>query len=297
MAFRRKKLGWITCVIILLAMAVAAVQYCVPDGWQGLFGQSAPAVVDGEAVFHFIDVGQGDAVLICTADGNVLIDAGTGKSEKDLKAYLDAQGIKTIDYAVFTHPHEDHIGGADMIMQNYKVKNVILPDKTHTSATYNKMMDAIDESGAKVIIAKPDATYSVGELKMTVLAPLKSSYSELNNYSVVVRVDFGGASAMLTGDAEDLSEEEMISRYGYTGKLNCDLLKVGHHGSDSSSTQAFLDKVSPSVAVISCGEGNDYGHPHRLILDRLNKSNIPYYRTDLEGSIVFSTDGETFTKK
>ncbi len=299
MAFRkiRKKLGCLTVIVALVLVAAAVVEYFVPGGVQGLFGEKTAAPVEGEAVFHFIDVGQADAALICTSDGNVLIDAGMQASEADLKAYLKAQGIETIDYAVFTHPHEDHIGGADMVMKNFDVKNVILPDKTATTKTYTNMMEAIEESGAKVITAKPDATYSVGDLKLTVLAPIKGGYSDLNNYSVVVRVDFGGASAMFTGDAEGVSEEEMLSRYGLSGKLDCDLLKVGHHGSKSSTTQAFLDQVSPSVAVISCGKGNDYGHPETEILNRLDKKKITYYRTDLEGSIVFSTDGEAWTKK
>lgn len=294
---RGKKIGLISFVLILAVLAIVAVENFVPGGLANLFGEKAVAPVDGEAVFHFIDVGQADAALICTPEGNVLIDAGTGAAEQELKAYLDAQGIKTIDYAIFTHPHEDHIGGADTIMKSFDVKNVIMPDKTHTSATYNKMMDAIEDSKARVIVAAPDATYSVGNLKLTVLAPLKSGYADLNNYSVVVRVDFGETSALFSGDAEKVSEDEMIARYGMSGKLNCDLLKVGHHGSDSSTTQAFLDKVSPSVAVISCGEGNDYGHPTQLILDRLNKGNIPYYRTDLEGTIVFVSDGDSLTKK
>ncbi len=302
MLFRRRKLGCFTGIVLLLVVAAVAVNYLVPGGLQGLFGdllgnEPAPAPVDGEAVFHFIDVGQGDSALICTADGNVLIDAGTGASEKDLKAYLEAQGIEEIEYAIFTHPHEDHIGGADMVLKNFKVKNVIMPDKTATTAVYNNMMDAIEAREANLIIAQPDATYSVGDLKLTVLAPLKSGYSDLNNYSVVVRVDFGGASAMFTGDAEDISEEEMIARYGLTSKLDCDLLKLGHHGSSSSTTQAFLDKVTPTIGIISCGEDNKYGHPTPSILDRLDKANISYFRTDLEGSIVFTTNGEAWTKK
>ena len=132
---------------------------------------------------------------------------------------------------------------------------------------------------------------------MTILAPIDDSYSELNDYSVVVRVDYGSTSALFTGDAEALSEEEMLSRHALSGKLDCDLLKVGHHGSESSSTKAFLEKVSPNMAIISCGEDNKYGHPNRKTLDSLNTLKIPYYRTDLEGSILIKSDGKTLTKQ
>ena len=144
---RKKKVGCATTVITLVvAVVVAAVGY-----FGGFFGgKQAPTVVDGEVMFHFIDVGQADAALICTAEGNVLIDAGTNAAEDDLKAYLDSKGIKDIEYAVFTHPHEDHIGGADMVMNNYNVKNVIMPEKEQTSQTYTKMIDAIEKSNANI---------------------------------------------------------------------------------------------------------------------------------------------------
>ena len=244
-----------------------------------------------------IDVGQGDAALIRTAEGNVLIDAGTNASEEDLIAYLKAEGVTELVYAVFTHPHEDHIGGADAVLEYCKVENVILPEKTATTVVYNRMMDAIEAEGANVIIAVPDATYTVGDLKLTILGPIGSGYKDMNNDSVVLRADFGASSVLYTGDAEDVSEEEMLDRYRLNGKLDCDLLKLGHHGSDSSSTEAFLRAVSPEMAVISCGEGNDYGHPKQIILDRLNSLNVTYWRTDLLGSIVVVSDGTTLTKK
>lgn len=252
-------------------------------------------VSGGEVEFHFIDVGQADAALIRTASGNILIDAGTGESEDALKAYLDNLGVTEIEYAVFTHPHEDHIGGADMIVLNYTVKNVILPDKTHNTKTYERMMDAIEERGCKVIKATPEKTFTVDEMTCTILAPIEKEYDELNDYSVVVRADYGDTSVLFTGDAEVLSENQMIDRFGSAagGILDCDILKVGHHGSTTSSGQKFLDAVTPDYGVISVGEGNTHGHPVPSILERYQKSNIPVYRTDLEGSIVFkSTGGE-----
>ncbi len=247
--------------------------------------------------FHFIDVGQGDAALICTPEGTVLIDAGTNSSEDDLRAYLDLLGIKELTYAVFTHPHEDHIGGADMVISTYKTANVILPDTTSTSQTFARMLDAIDASaetnGTTVIEARPGYTFSLGDVRCEILAPIGTSYSGANNYSITLRVDYGNTSVLYTGDAETLSESEMLDRYRLTGELDCDLLKVGHHGSDTSSSEDFLRAVTPDFAVISVGEGNSYGHPMQEILARLKAVGAEVLRTDEEGSVVFrSNKGE-----
>ena len=292
---RYKKVKGFLVTLILLA----AVVLCILYGKDFLQSGSEPTVepVSGNEVqFHFIDVGQGDAALIRTADGDVLIDAGTGKSEDQLKAYLDNLGVKDIEYAVFTHPHEDHIGGADMVLDEYNVKRVILPDSTHTSQTYAKMMDAIEAENCEVIEAVPDYVFKVGELTCTVLAPL-DAYDDFNNVSVVIRVDYGETSVLFTGDAEVDSEQDMLERYGHTGLLDCDLIKVGHHGSDTSSSEAFLKAVTPDFGVISCGTGNTYGHPIQSILARYESLNVTLFRTDLEGSIVFTTTGGEPTKK
>lgn len=293
---RKKKYGWIVTVVTII---VALLGYLASTGrLSGIFGSSeAPPVVDGQVEFHFIDVGQGDAALIRTADGNILIDAGTNDSEEALLAYLKAEGVTELTYAVFTHPHEDHIGGADAVLDYCKVENVILPDKTANTKVYTRMMDGIEKNGSNVIIAEPEATYTVGDLILTILGPVGSGYSDMNNDSVVLRADFGASSVMFTGDAEDVSEEEMVSLYALSGKLDCDLLKVGHHGSDSSSSEAFLNAVSPELAVISCGKGNDYGHPTQTVLTRLESRNVTYWRTDLLGSIVIISDGTTLTKE
>ncbi len=293
---RKKKYGIVT---VIVAIIVALLGFLYSQGYlDGLFNTDEPAApVEGQVEFHFIDVGQGDAALIRTEAGNVLIDAGTNDAEDELVAYLKAEGITELAYAVFTHPHEDHIGGADAVLEYCKVENVILPDKIATTVVYNRMMDAIEAEGATVIIAVPEATYTVGDLKLTILGPVGSGYSDLNNDSVVLRADFGESSVLYTGDAEDVSEEEMVERYRLSGKLDCDLLKVGHHGSENSSTDAFLDAVTPELAVISCGEGNKYGHPTQEALARLDARNVTYWRTDLLGSIVIVSDGDTLAKE
>lgn len=282
---------WTTAIILVISLLAFLFGQNYLDGEEPQ-ETAPPPVVSGDTVeFHFIDVGQGDAALIRTAAGDVLIDASTNSAEDDLKAYLDAQGVTTIEYAVFTHPHEDHIGGADMVINTYNVKRVLLPEKEHDTNTYNYMMDAIETRECDLILSEPDYVFTVGEVTFTVLAPLGSSYKELNDWSIVLRAEYGATSVMFTGDAETVSEGEMLERYSSTGKLDCDLLKVGHHGSTTSTSEAFLEAVSPDHAIISVGEGNTHNHPSAKILTRLENSNVRIWRTDLEGSIVFVSDG------
>jgi competence protein ComEC len=299
MAKRRKRThgkGVAAAVIVLIAVITALLLH--KDAFFGGLTDKPSAPTDGELVqFHFIDVGQGDAALIRTPKGDILIDAGTNSSEDQLKAYLDQLGVTELEYAVFTHPHEDHIGGADMILNTYTVKRVILPDKEHDSKTFERMMDAIEAEKCEVIMATPDKTFKVGDLTCTILAPIGTAYTELNNYSVVIRADYGETSVLFTGDAETHSEEEMLERYRFKGILDCDILKAGHHGSDTSSSQAFLDAVTPVHAVISVGEGNTYDHPKQEILARYEAMRITIHRTDKEGSIVFTTTGGEPVKK
>ncbi len=281
----------IVTTVILLAAVIAGLIFGKDAIFGGLSGHPSAPVSGGEVQFHFIDVGQGDAALIRTEKGDILIDAGTNSSEDELKAYLDGLGVTDIQYAVFTHPHEDHIGGADMVLNTYNVKCVVMPDATSTSKTFERMMDAIEAEKCDVMEAAPDKTFKVGEVTFTILAPISTSYTDLNNYSVVVRADYGDTSVLFTGDAEVDSEAEMLNRYQFKGTLDCDILKAGHHGSDTSSSQAFLDAVTPVHAVISCGEGNSYGHPKQEIITRYDAMKLEIHRTDLEGSIVFTSTG------
>ena len=293
MAKRRKKSkakGVAAAVVVLIAV-IAGLFFGKDAILGGLTDKPSDPVSGGEVQFHFIDVGQGDAALIRTEKGDILIDAGTNSSEDELKAYLDRLGVTDIEYAVFTHPHEDHIGGADMVLNTYNVKNVVLPDATSTSKTFERMMDAIEAEKCGVIEATPDKTFKVGELTCTILAPISTSYTETNDYSVVIRADYGETSVLFTGDAETHSESEMLERYRFKGLLDCDILKAGHHGSDTSSSQAFLDAVTPVYAVISVGEGNTYGHPIQAILARYEAMKAEILRTDKEGDIVFTSTG------
>ena len=217
--------------------------------------------------------------------------------ETAISTYLEDEGVKDFEYVIFTHSDADHIGAADYVMDNYQVDNVILPlaDK-RTTKVYTEMMEAIEKNGATVLDATVGATYSVGEMTFEVLAPIGTKYTDVNDYSVVVRIDFGESSFLMTGDAEKKSENEMVQRYG-TDVLDCDVLKAGHHGSGTSSSAAFLSKVTPSVVLISCGEGNKYGHPHDDALSRLQAyAAQQIFRTDISGDVVITTDGAIIKK-
>ena len=256
-------------------------------------GDPLPVPEDGEAIYHFIDVGQGDAILVMTAEGNMLIDTSEDNAREELDAYLKAAGVKSLKYLVLTHPDADHIGNADFIINNYEVETVLMTDHASTSKTYERLLDAIENSKASLEIVEAGYKFSLGSIQNTVIAP-NDDYNDPNEMSLVIKSVYGDTSVMLTGDAEVESEEDIVKKWS-SDALKCDILKVGHHGSDSSTTDAFLTAVDPDIAVISCGEDNKYGHPHKVILDRLEEKGIEIYRTDTDGSIVFKTDGKSFT--
>ena len=285
-------------VLIVVALCYLGYTYLAPMLGIGLTETGSetrqPVTLDGEMQLHVIDVGQGDSTLIMSKDGIVLVDAGPGSAEDSLVEYLKDVGITTIDYAIFTHPDEDHIGGADVVINNFEVKNVIMPNATKTTKTFEKMIEAIEQSNANVIEATSGASYTLGDIAFRILAPNKASYDATNNYSVVVKLTYGNNTFMLTGDAESESESEILAKYP-ASELRADFLKVGHHGSSTSTSTAFLTAVSPSIASISCGEDNKYNHPHRETIEKLQGANIKVYRTDLLSTIVFVCDGNTIS--
>ena len=255
-----------------------------------------PKINTGDAVaVHYIDVGQGDAQLIMSDGMAMLIDAGPNSMEDSLLLYLKAQDIDELEYAVFTHPHEDHIGGADMILQKFKVNNVIMPDVTHTSDTFLRMLEAVEKSDSKLIIAVSGREYDFGGASFKILAPTADNYTELNDWSVVIRLTYGITSFMFTGDAEIMSENDIMKKYD-AFELKCDVYKAGHHGSTTSNSAPFLAACNPEFAVISCGKKNEYGHPHSGILKLFSEMNIGVYRTDIDGTVVFKSNGLTVSK-
>lgn len=277
-----------TFVALLAAIFCGIYLYFNPELLD--LGQQTRAVT-GQLNVYYFDVGQGDSELIVAPDGEcMLIDAGPGGSADRLVAELKSIGVKTLDYAVFTHPHEDHIGGADEVLRAFGAKTVIMPDVTSNTSSFERLLDGIADCGAEVVTASPGDTFALGQADLTVLAPCSDSYDGLNNYSVVVKLRYGEKSFLFTGDAESVSEKEMLNAFT-ASSLRADVLKVGHHGSSSSTTGEFLALVDPAFAVISCGENNDYGHPHGETLKKLK--NITVYRTDLNGTVHITSDGRT----
>lgn len=285
----------------LIALVTAAILLIIPRTrnrvleYLGFFDTDSPQaeIPDGEIVVHFIDVGQGDAELIMTSDGKtVLIDSGTPESRTVLTGYLKEQGVKKIDYFVLTHPHADHIGGAAAVLDAFDVVNVIMTDAPTTTSTYKKVLQKIDEKDCGVIFAEAGKEYSLGEAKITILGPVSDYSDDLNNTSIVLRLTYGRTVFMFTGDAEKKAEQDMLTKFP-ASYFRADVLKLGHHGSSNSTSDGWFFAVSPEYAVISCGRNNDYGHPHREILSLLKKNGTTYFRTDTDGSIVMSSDGES----
>ena len=249
-------------------------------------------VADNNLVVRFVDVGQGDCEIVQFPDGrNIIIDGGTNETSSELVNAIKSYGIKRFDYVVATHPHEDHIGGLDDVVESFEIGNVYLPDTSSSSMSFKNFLESISQSGAKVNRAYAGVTMiDETDIRAEFLAPVNNYYEDENNYSSVLKLTYKGFSFLFTGDAETISEYDMIENGAY---LKSDVLKVGHHGSTTSTSNQFLRAVNPAVAVISVGRDNSYGHPHREILERL--SDLKLYRTDLNGTVTVFCDGESLS--
>lgn len=243
-------------------------------------------------VVHFIDVGQGDSILAESGGHYLLVDAGENDQVDTVVTYLNEQGVKTLDYVIGTHPHSDHIGGLDGVIEAFDVKKVIMPPVEHTTKTFEDVLNAVADKGLKLTKPRVGDTYPLGDASFTVIAPNGDYGDDLNNWSVGIRLDYGENRFVMCGDAEAPAEADILAN-GID--LSASVLKAGHHGSSTSTSDAFLDKVNPDTVVIQCGEGNSYGHPHRETMEKLKKRGIQVYRTDQDGSITAACDGKVIT--
>lgn len=247
-------------------------------------GDPTPPEINHTFEAHFIDVGQGDAILLKLPAHNILIDGGPRNS--NVVQYLKDQGVQELDLVVATHPHADHISGLIDVLKTFPVKEVLDPAVPHTTKTFEEYLTTIDELDIKFTEAQAGMKYQFGDTRLDVLHPDITEGYSLNNVSVVVKATHGKARFLFTGDIEKEVEAALLSK-----DIEAEILKISHHGSASSSTVSFIDKVDPMAGVIMVGADSDYGHPTSEVLNRLQTRGIRVYRTDQNGTVVFKTDG------
>ena len=268
------------------------------DSSQSLSDGNAVQNVEGEAKIWYLDVGQADSMLLQLPNGNewdyVLIDAGTGQTEEALVSWLQEQGVTDITAVIATHPHEDHIGGMDAVLEAIPVESLYMPEVkeslTPTTRCYEQMLAAAEAQQVQAVKGQSGVTvYEEDGVKLELVGPEpQKEYDDLNEYSLVAKLTVGGKSFLFTGDSSEQAEADMIE----AGEdLKADVLKIGHHGSSTATTKAFLQAVNPQVAVISCGKDNSYGHPHEETMQRLQEKAMTIYRTDEDGTILATCDG------
>lgn len=281
----KKFISFLCAIIVILSLAG-----CKIHNNKSTFSSSNNFIV------HYINVGQGDSILIQVNNKNMLIDSGPKENKKDLFDYLDSLNIKKIDYLIATHPHEDHIGNMAKIIKSYDIGAFYAPKIESSTKTFEQMIDALKSKDLKINIIKSNIqSIDLGENTIvSFFSPNKDNYDNLNNYSPVMKIQYGKNKFLFVGDAEKDVEDEVIkNKYN----LKSDVLKVGHHGSSSSSSEEFIKAVNPSIGIISCGIDNKYNHPNESTLNILEKYNVKIYRTDKDGTIVLSSDGENIYKE
>lgn len=243
----------------------------------------------GELSVSIIDVGQGDSILIKTPGSKyILIDSGSKDGKDKLYEYINKEGVESFYAVVATHPHEDHIGNLDNIIEDYSALAVYMPKVSANTKAFENLLNAIKGRGLKIKNVKAGVEFTIDDVSFQFLAPNSNEYDDINNYSGVLKVSYGKRSFLLMGDAEKLSENEILK--GGTD-VSADVIKIGHHGSSTSSSSKFIKTVNPEYAAISCGAGNDYNHPHKETVALLDNLKIKTFRTDLNGTITFTTNG------
>ncbi len=248
------------------------------EPWPGLF-------------VHYIGVGQADCILVECEEAFLLIDGGNGDDGRKVVAYLQDQGVQELQTVICTHPHEDHVGGLPAVLAVFPTGTVYSPSKSYSSKYYDDFMHYVDQQGLEITLPTPGSAFYLGSALVELLGPLKS-YPETNDTSIVTKITYGETVFLFTGDMEVTAENDLI---GNGTILKADVLKVGHHGSNTSTGQRFLQAVSPMYGVISLGKNNDYGHPHKEPMARLEQTGVTTFRTDLLGTVLAISDGEEIT--
>lgn len=293
-------LALLTAIVILCSAVISAGEYFdIPNipTWNQLFEQAGlkkePAGNYDGLTVTFLDVGQGDSILLSVGETHALIDGGEAENADKIVSYLQEKGITKLDYVFATHPHSDHIGSLARVMKTVPAKTVVTPKipgaLTPTTNVYRGFLSAVAETGAKGVYGDVGKAFQLGEGTLRILGPINTG-KDLNNCSLVIRLDYGICSFLFTGDAEIAEEKDLLAS---TSNLDVDVLKAGHHGSETSSSDDFLSAVSPKYAVISCGEGNQYGHPDSSLIQRFFNHDVTYYRTDQRGNITCVSDGSS----
>ena len=250
----------------------------------------------GVIEISYLDVGQGDAAYIKVNDFDILIDAGPKSDSDKLMKQLEEKNIDDFEIVIATHPHEDHIGGMTKVFEKYDVESFYMPKVTNTTKTFENMIKAVSNEGLTAKVIKEGTSFDLGEgCRIDVYSPMQESYDNFNDYSPIMKLTYGNKSFIFTGDAEKTVEKEVVEKY--SKELKADVIKFGHHGSSTSSTKEFIEAISPKYGIISCGLDNSYGHPHRETLSIIDEMGIETYRTDKQGQITITSDGNNIEIK
>lgn len=241
---------------------------------------------------YFIDVGQADSILLEQNGKFMLIDAGNNDDGELVVNYLKEKGVQKLDYVIATHAHEDHIGGMDNVINSFDEEKILFPKTTSTTKTFEDFVNAVKNKNKKLYAPQSGEKFTFANSTFEILAPNSDNYEDANNYSIVIKLTYKENSFLFAGDAEEISENEILNK-GYD--LKSDLIKIGHHGSSSSTSDKFLKAIEPDYAVICVGKDNSYNHPKKSVMDRLKKYGIKVYRTDEQGSITAISDGKSIS--
>lgn len=233
---------------------------------------------------YFIDVGQADSILVIDKDKTMLIDAGTNTEGENVVKFLKNKGVSKIDYLIGTHPHEDHIGGLDNVIDSLEIGTIYMPKVQTNTKTFESVLDSISNKGLKVTAPNVDDKFSLNTAECQIMSA-ENNEKDLNLSSIVIRMTYGEQSYLFMGDSE--KENEEARNWPQTN-----VVKVGHHGSDTSTTKEFLSQIKPKIAVISVGKDNTYGHPKQIVLDKLSNVGATIYRTDTSGTILITSNGK-----